>query len=178
MRHGRFVNILTRCPEILKTSGAGKTTLAKAIQAAYPNFHRISIDETLCKMRGIYGIDYEASAALYEQYQDEADVVYVSKFRSLLAAKEDVILERSFYAKEDRDKYSQMVEDAGARLVLVFLEADGEEGKELLWKRICKRSEGAKTADTALDISRETFEMYWAGFENPVGEGEIVVKVE
>jgi predicted kinase len=177
MRHGRFVNILTRYPEILKTSGAGKTTLAKAIEAAHPNFHRISIDETLCDMRGIYGIDYEASAVLYEQYQDEADVVYKSKFRSLLAAKEDAILERSFYAKKDRDTYREMVEIAGARLVLVFLKAEGEEGKEMLWKRICKRSEGAKTADSALDISRETFEMYWAGFEDPAGEGEIVAKV-
>jgi len=129
-------------------------------------------------MRGIYGIDYEASATLYEQYQDEADVVYVSKFRSLLAAREDVILERSFYVRADRDTYRKMVEDAGARLALVFLKAEGEQGKELLWQRICKRSEGVKTADSALDISRDTFEMYWDGFENPVGEGEVVIRVE
>lgn len=61
--------------------------------------------------------------------------------------------------------------------MLVFLKAEGEQGKELLWKRICKRSEGMKTAASAYDISRETFERYWDGFENPVGEGEIVVRV-
>lgn len=131
----------------------------------------------LYQKRGIYGIDYEASDTLYEQYQDEADEVYVATFRAFLADKHDIILERSFYAKEDRDVYRKMVEDAGARLVLVFLKAEGEKGKDLLWKRICKRSEGVKTAASAYDISRGTFERYWDGFEDPVGEGEIVISI-
>jgi predicted kinase len=89
-----------------------------------------------------------------------------------------VILERSFYAKSDRDEFRGIARDAGARVVFVFLKAEGEAGKEVLWRRICKRSEGLKEANSALDIGRETFEGYWAGFEDPVGEGEIVVKVE
>jgi predicted kinase len=101
----------------------------------------------------------------------------MSTFRSLLLDKRDVILERAFYAKEDRDMYRKMAEEAGARVVLVFLKADGEKGKEVLWERIRTRSKEVKTADTAYDITRETFEMYWAGFENPEGEGEIVVSV-
>ncbi|KAF2822014.1 putative ATP/GTP-binding protein [Ophiobolus disseminans] len=158
-------------------AGAGKTTLAKAIEATYPAFTRISIDDITCQNHGIYGIDYEASAALYEQYQDEADITYRARYRALLADKKDVILERSFYAREDREEYRKMAHDGGARVVLVFLKAEGDEGKEFLWNRICKRSNRGKTADSALDISRETFEMYWRGFEDPVGEGEIVVKV-
>lgn len=62
-------------------------------------------------------------------------------------------------------------------MVLVFLRAGGERGKEVLWERIRRRSEGVKTPDSALDIDRETFEGYWKGFEDPVGEGEIVVEV-
>jgi len=88
-----------------------------------------------------------------------------------------VILERSFYAKEDRDEYRNMARDAGARVVLVFLKAEGDEGKALLWRRICKRSEGAKTANSALDISRALFEMYWEDFEDPEREEEMVIKV-
>lgn len=49
--------------------------------------------------------------------------------------------------------------------------------KEALWQRICKRSEDDKTADNALAITRETFEMYWAGFEDPKDEGEVVIDV-
>lgn len=101
----------------------------------------------------------------------------MTTFRDLLAERKNVILERSFYAKEDRDEYRKIAEDAGASVLLVFLKAEGEQGKEVLWKRICKRSEGVKTADSALDISRETFDEYWNGFEDPVGEGEVVVRV-
>lgn len=47
----------------------------------------------------------------------------------------------------------------------------------MLWKRICKRREGEKGADNALDIDKETFERYWEGFEDPVGEGEVVIDI-
>ncbi|KAF2029221.1 P-loop containing nucleoside triphosphate hydrolase protein [Setomelanomma holmii] len=169
------------CPIVLITcglAGAGKTTLVKAIRAAYPAFHRISIDEIVHRNHGIYGLDYEASSALYEEYNEEADLIYEATFRRLLAEKQDIICERSFYAKEDRDEFRKIAQEAGARAVLIFLKAEGEEGKELLWSRICKRSEGTKTANSAYDITRETFEMYWSGFENPDGEGEIVIEVK
>lgn len=155
--------------------GSGKTTLAKAIASAHPNFHRISGDEIIQQKHGIYGIDYPALSSLYAQYQDEQDEIYMSTFRTLLVDKADIILERSFYAKEDRDEFRKLAEDAGARVVLVFLRAKGENGKRLLWERICRRSEGAKTADSALDIDWATFEGYWIGFEDPFEEGEVVV---
>jgi predicted kinase len=122
-------------------------------------------------------VDYEASSTIYEQYQAETDEIYLSTFRKLLEEKKDVILERSFYAKEDRDEYRDMANKAGAKVVLVYLKPGDEDGKEVLWKRICRRSEGPKTADSSLDITREIFEGYWNGFEAPVGEGEIVVMV-
>jgi predicted kinase len=114
---------------------------------------------------------------LYAQYQNEADDIYVATFRKLLAEKKNGILERSFYAREDRAEFRDMAERAGAKVLLVYLKAEGEVGKEVLWNRICKRSEETKTADSAVDISRETFEEYWSGFEEPVGEGEIVIRV-
>jgi hypothetical protein len=66
---------------------------------------------------------------------------------------------------------------AGAEVTLVYFKAEGEKGKNVLWKRICRRSEGVKTANSSLDIDRETFEGYWNGFEGPDGEGEIVIDV-
>jgi hypothetical protein len=49
--------------------------------------------------------------------------------------------------------------------------------KEALWQRIQDRSAQAKTANSAFHISRDTFEMYWSGFEEPRGEGEVVFQV-
>lgn len=159
---------------MLTSSGAGKTTLVKSILKQCPQFNRISIDDIIHKAHGIYGIDYPASLSLYEQYNNEADVVYLYRFHKLLEEGKDIAFERSCYAKEDRDQWRKIAEDGGGRVVLVFLRA---KDKEVLWQRICNRSAGKKTADSALDISRETFEMYWNGFENPEGEDEIVVEV-
>lgn len=158
-------------------AGSGKTTLAKYLTTLYPSFHRISGDEIIARQHGIYGIDYAPSRTIYAQYQDEQDIIYMSTFTTLLSERKDVILERSFYAKEDRDEFRKMAEDAGARVVLVFLRAKGEEGKRMLWDRICKRGEGDKGPDNALDIDWETFEGYWNGFEDPVEEGEVVVNI-
>ena len=155
-------------------SGAGKTTLVKSVLKQYPNFNRISIDAIIFNAHGIYGINYPASTSLYDQYNDEADVIYKETFLKLLAKGEDVALERSFYAKQDRDEFRKIAGEGGARVVFVFLRA---KDKEVLWERVCKRSAREKTADSAFEISRETFEMYWNGFENPEGEGEIVIEV-
>lgn len=158
----------------LTRTGAGKTTLVKAVLELFPQFTRISIDDLIFKAHGIYGIDYPASPSLYDQYMDDADQVYLDIFHRLLAEKRDVAFERSCYAKEDRTAWRKIAEDAGARVVLVFLRAGN---KETLWQRICSRSAAGKTADSALDISRGTFELYWNGFENPENEGEIVIEV-
>ena len=159
----------------LTVSGAGKTTLVRTVLEQYPSFNRISMDAIIFAAHGIYGIDYPASVTLYDEYNNEADVIYEQTFRKLLTEGKDVALERSFYAKEDRDEFRKIAKEGGARVVLVFLQA---KDKEMLWDRICKRSARMKTADSAFDISRETFDVYWSGFENPDGEDEVVVVVD
>ncbi|KAK5938122.1 hypothetical protein PMZ80_009711 [Knufia obscura] len=164
-------------PVILMTcglAGSGKTTLVKAVIGVLPQFTRLSIDEIIFEEHGLYGVDYPADDKLYEQYNEEADAIYLDTFRRLLEEKKDVVLERSFYAKEDRDEFKKMVEDGGGRLVLVYLKAVD---KEVLWDRICSRSAKGKEANSSLDISREILDRYWAGFEAPDGEGEVVVDV-
>lgn len=133
------------------------------------------MDEIVHEQHGLYGINYPASIDLYESYLAEADDQYMSRFHDLLLEKQNIIAERSFYAREDRNTFREMARGAGANVVLVFLEVTD---KELLWQRICTRSQDPKTADSAFDIGRETFEMYWNGFEDPVDEeGALVVNV-
>ncbi len=146
----------------------------EAVLQHYPHFTRISIDNIIFQAHGIYGVNYPASASLYEQYNQEADAIYLQTFRELLAARKDIAFERSCYARKDRDEWRQIAENNGARVVLVFLRA---KDKDALWKRICERSKAKKTADNALEITRETFEMYWDGFEDPDGENEIIIDV-
>ncbi|KEF62808.1 uncharacterized protein A1O9_00781 [Exophiala aquamarina CBS 119918] len=152
-------------------AGAGKSTLAKAIAASPHNFTRLSIDNILFSRHGLYGTDYPPS--LLATYQDEADSIFHSETKSQLLEKINLVLDRAFYAKADRDEYRSLAEQAGARVVLVFLEAS----RDVLWRRIQQRKAAGRDADSALEIPEELLDSYLAGFERPVGEGEVVLQV-
>ncbi|KAH6657961.1 AAA domain-containing protein [Truncatella angustata] len=155
-------------------AGSGKTTFAKAMQSHFPSFERLSIDEIIFKHHGLYGVDYPANNEIYQSYQEEADAVYLREFQTLLQSRKNIILDRSFYAKEDRDEFYCLIQSHGARRVLVYFKAID---KEVLWQRICARSAKQKDANSALDISRGTFDTYWSGFEEPIREDEVVLNV-
>lgn len=137
----------------------------------YPNFQRISIDEIIASRHGLYNIDYGTEK--HEEYSIEADAEYHQTFRRLLSAGQaDIILDRAFYAKEDRDEFRAIVEEFNARLVLVSIRID----EEVLWRRINERRRKGVDANSALEISEDLFRMYVDNFEHPEGEGEIVVE--
>ncbi len=92
----------------------------------------------------------------------------------MLRQRRNMVLDRSFYAKEDRNAYKAMVEEAGGRWILVYLNAD----RPLLWKRICERRAKGVNADSALEISEELLDRYLVSFEPPADEGEIEIKVQ
>lgn len=153
------------------STGAGKSTLAKAIAASSHKFTRLSIDNILFSRHGLYGIDYPHSSL--STYQDEADSIFHSETKRLLLEDINLVLDRAFYAKADRDEYRSLAEQAGARVLLVFLEAS----RDVLWSRIQQRKAAGRDADSALEIPEELLDSYLAGFERPVGEGEVVVHV-
>ncbi|KAM0548741.1 hypothetical protein ACHAPJ_009737 [Fusarium lateritium] len=176
-------NLDTR-PVVVMTcgiAGAGKSTLAKAIVSRLPNFTRLSNDQLIYESHGLYKIDYPEDQ--YYVYQEEASKQLIANLEQLLVEKErDIVLDLSFYNREYRDEYKEIVERNGARWVLVYLDAD----RELLWDRIRQRSDRrnaldpkdpARDGDSSFDIDETTFAMYWNGFEPPEGEGEIVLKV-
>jgi predicted kinase len=155
-------------------SGAGKSTLSKAIVSKHPSFTRLSIDNLIHQKHGMYGIDYDR--ARYEEYLDEAAEEYERLLVKLLREEDkrhDLMLDRSCWAREDRDRLKKMVEENGGRLVLVYLKAS----KEVLWRRILERKGKERDADSAFDMTEEIFEGYWRGFEEPDGEGEVVIEV-
>lgn len=151
--------------------GSGKSTLSVKITQQQPSSTRLSIDGIIAERHGIYAVDYPAHK--YAVYQEEADVLYLEKYKALLAAgKGDVVLDRSFYARKDRALFQSLAETNGYRVVLVYLDVD----REALWRRICDRQKKARGADNALDIDRTLLDRFCEGFEVPSGEGEIVFR--
>ncbi|KAK4499149.1 hypothetical protein PRZ48_009661 [Zasmidium cellare] len=133
-------------------AGAGKTTLSKEVLKAHPNFQRLSIDEIVASRHGLYNIDYSPSK--HEEYSDEAADEFLETLkRNLEVRKVDVLLDRAFYAKEDRDEFKALVEKANARWVLVHLKVD----ESILWRRIAERRKKGVDANCALEISEELF---------------------
>ncbi|KAI1413432.1 P-loop containing nucleoside triphosphate hydrolase protein [Hypoxylon sp. FL1857] len=154
-------------------AGSGKSTLTKKILANYPNYERLSVDATIAAKHGIYGIDYPPEKCA--EFQDEAADECEAKLVSLLQeGKKDIIVDLSFYSKEDREHYKKMIESHGGRWLLIYLRA---KSKEFLWNRISKRRQEGINADSAYDITKEVLDQYWDGFETPEGEGEIVLEV-
>ncbi|CAG9950201.1 unnamed protein product [Clonostachys rosea f. rosea IK726] len=153
-------------------AGSGKSTLSKSIVAKFPTFTRLSIDQMIYEAHGLYGIDYPKE--LYQQYSSEANKKFINDFRHLLVSDEprDVVLDRSFYAKDDRDDYRKLAQEMGARFILVFFEIS----KDKLWQRIQQRAVGDKNADSALDITSDILDRYVSGFERP-DEDEISVTI-
>ncbi|KAM3563391.1 hypothetical protein MY1884_001304 [Beauveria asiatica] len=176
-------------PVVLMTcaiAGAGKSTLAKTVTARLPNFVRFSADQIVRDRHGLYGIDFARDR--YAGYLDDAQAQIKTSLAALIRSggggTRDAVVDLSFYSKAYRDEYKEVVEGAGGRWVLVFLDAAAD--KELLWRRIQGRraardsipvESGARDGDSAYDVERETFDMYWKGFERPMGEGEIRVPV-
>lgn len=161
-------NLLTRY------TGSGKSTLSKLLTSTYPNFHHLSIDKTIYNRHGLYNIDYEPS--LYARYQSEADELFRTDTIRLLQTTppSNLILDRSFYAKSDRCEYRQIVQDAGGKAILVNFDVE----REVLWRRIQERTSRARDADSAFEVTEEVLDSYLGGFEVPLDEEQVVIKME
>jgi predicted kinase len=154
-------------------AGSGKSTLSKAIAARHASFVRLSIDSTVYAKHGLYGIDYPPEKLA--EYQAEADAECKARLVELLNCGErDIVLDRALYSREDRDYFKGLVEKKGGRWVLVFFRPAS---KDVIWNRIQRRREAGIDADSAVELTTEILDGYWEGFENPEGEGEVVVDV-
>ncbi len=155
-------------------SGSGKSTLARNICSSYPNFFRLSIDNYVYRHHGVYDVDYPASK--YGELQERAEMELKAQLGNLLRARKDVVLDMSFWSKEFRDDWRELVEKGGHgkyRVVLVVFRGS----EEVLWGRIGRRKGEIEKKGEGMTIDRETLRMYLEGFEWPDGEGEVFVEV-
>jgi predicted kinase len=149
-------------------AGSGKTTYAQALERN--GYVRLSIDEEIWRRFGRYGVDY--AAASYPAHSAAADRTLRDRLEELVRAGRDVVVDNSFWCRATRDEYKRLVEDAGGRWRLVYLEAD----PDLLRRRLGARSERFD-ANAAFPITADILAGYLSDFEAPHGEGEEVVRV-
>ena len=78
--------------------GSGKTTYAK--KKEQEGYIRLSIDEEMWKLYGRKGIDYPEEQ--YEKLSEQVEAALQKKLLSLIQQGKDVVIDFSFWSKENR----------------------------------------------------------------------------
>ena len=146
--------------------GSGKTTYAK--KKEQEGYIRLSIDEEMWKLYGRKGIDYPEEE--YEKLSEQVEAALQKKLLSLIQQGKDVVIDFSFWSKENRNFYKELIRKAGAETELVYMKAS----KELLQKRLYKRNQ-VLNANSPFVITDELLEHHYHAFQEPWGEGEKVI---
>lgn len=112
----------------------------------------------------------------YNDLQEEAEPALRTELVQLLhQGSQDIILDFSFAFQATRDAWKALVEGAGGRWVLMFIEVDPDE----LRRRVRARNQLAvKDGDSAYFVTEQVLDSFIAGFERPTGEGEVVLRLE
>jgi hypothetical protein len=150
---------------------------------------RLSIDQRIWSNHGRYGVDYPPEK--YSEYQSEASDELDDLFVRLLNRVPDeediqaprlpltIVLDYSFAEKADRDEVKEIVEREGGRWVLVYfaISEDRRAIRERVKGRKFKRDveSGSCDGDNAFEVTDEVLDTYFATFQPPRGEGEIVI---
>ncbi|CAG8890674.1 unnamed protein product [Penicillium egyptiacum] len=153
--------------------GSGKSSLSKWILSNHLSFKRLSIDSFIYAKYGLYGVDYPEDK--YNHYQSEAERALRDELAQLLQqGSQDAILDLSFAFRKSRNEWKDLIERSGGRWVLAYLDV----GVDELRRRVRARNELAvKDGDSAFFVTNEILEFFIAGFERPIGEGEVVLRL-
>ncbi|KAJ6179658.1 hypothetical protein N7519_010119 [Penicillium mononematosum] len=154
-------------------AGSGKSSLSKWVLSNHPSFKRLSIDSFIYTKYGLYGVDYPEDK--YNDYQNEAERALRNELVQLLRqGSQDAILDLSFAFRESRNEWKDLIENSGGRWVLAYLDVDVDE----LRRRVTARNQlVVKDSDSAFFVTNEILESFIAGFERPIGEGEVILRL-
>ena len=120
------------------------------------------------RLYGRKGIDYSDSQ--YDELSEKVEATLRQKMLDLIKDGKNVVLDFSFWNKEKRDYYKKTIVDAGGSVELVYLKAS----IETLRRRLRQRNLSLH-ANSPFVITDEILEHHYNGFQEPHGEGEIVL---
>lgn len=145
--------------------GSGKTTYAK--EKEKEGYIRLSIDE-MWKLYGRRGLDYPYDE--YEKLSEKVELSLREKLICLIQEGQNVVIDFSFWNKENRNFYRQLIDNAGGTVELVYMKAS----LETLRKRLTKRNLHLNP-NSPFIITDEILEHHYYGFQEPCNEGEIII---
>ena len=99
--------------------GSGKTRYAK--QKEKEGYIRLSIDEEMWNIYGQKGVDYPEEQ--YNELSDKVEHILRQKMISLIKDKKNVVVDFSFWNKDNRNHYKNIIENTGATVELVYMKA-------------------------------------------------------
>lgn len=126
------VNIMSNVIMMCGVCGSGKKTYAK--QKEKEGYIRLSIDEEMWNTYGQRGIDYPENQ--YDILSEEIELVLRKRMEQLIKNGKNVVIDFSFWNKENRELYRNIIKNAGGTVKLVYMKAS----KEVLRKRLQKRN--------------------------------------
>lgn len=148
-------------------AGSGKTTFAQKLEKE--GFARLSIDEDIWATHGRFGVDYPEEN--YESYKEESETKLRRELVNLIQTKQHVVVDFSFWQRQRRNDYKQLIEENGGVWELIYLKVPSDE----LRQRLLIRSERFD-ANAAFTITEDILSRFLSGFETPLGEGETVIE--
>ena len=109
----------------------------------------------------------------YEKLSEIVEMALQKELLSLIQQGKYVVLDFSFWNKENREYYKRLIEKAGGTPELVYMKAS----KGTLQKRLYKRNQSLN-ANSPFIITNEILEHHYNDFQEPCGEGEKVILQE
>ncbi len=144
--------------------GSGKSTWSEKFVEENPNtvWYKLDKEFFLKHKSSFYGDKFQ-------QYEDEIKKEILKKVKVDLEKGKDVILDYGFWKKTDREEYKDIVKTLGAESILLYFKQDNQVLLERLKARNMKNLEHEHV------ISEELLNIFFTRFEEPKGEGEILV---
>ncbi len=144
---------------------SGKTSYSRGLEQR--GCARLSIDEAVYERHGRHGIDYPESE--YPAREAEARVDLDRRLRELIVLGRCVVLDYGFWTKDGRDRYKQLIVEAGGSWRLLYFDVDPTE----IRNRLQQRNEEDQA--NALFIDERMLEEFLSRWQPPKGEGEQVI---
>ncbi|MFF6888675.1 AAA family ATPase [Streptomyces sp. NPDC012421] len=142
--------------------GAGKTTLARALEKA--GFRRLCPDEEMFRRYGHYGRDFPRGQFRIREAPVLKDIAL--ELEELLAAGHDAVVDHGFWTPEERAQWAATVVKAGGEPILIYLPLP----HEVRWDRIRKRNERSLVDANSIEFSEADLLRHAGRFSPPTAD--------